>query len=89
MKKSAIMGLTKTITTLTLEAAQAAAQACQARARIIGVPMNIAIVDTATHLLLFERMDGAKFTSINIAIDKAFTAAGHRVPTANYKVSRS
>lgn len=30
-------------------------------------------------------MDGAKLTSVHIAIDKAFTAAGHRVPTSAYK----
>nr|POF13162.1 putative 15.0 kda protein in dhat-dhas intergenic region [Quercus suber] len=29
-------------------------------------------------------MPNAKLTSIAIAIDKAFTAAGHRVPTATY-----
>lgn len=30
-------------------------------------------------------MDGAKLTSVNIAIDKAFTAAGHRLPTSAYR----
>ncbi|KAF2684068.1 DUF336-domain-containing protein [Lentithecium fluviatile CBS 122367] len=45
----------------------------------------IAVVDSACHLLAFERMEGAKITSINIAIDKAFTAAGHRAPTSIYK----
>lgn len=30
-------------------------------------------------------MPGAKLTSIDIAINKAFTAAGHRVPTHMYK----
>ena len=29
-------------------------------------------------------MPNAKLTSVDIAINKAFTAAGHRVPTANY-----
>ena len=42
-------------------------------------------MDSHTHLLAFIRMDGAKITSINIALDKAFTAAGHRVPTSAYK----
>lgn len=79
------MAPTKTISTLTLESAQAAARACEAKARAINVPMNIAIVDASTHLLHFSRMEGAKITSISIAIDKAFTAAGHRVPTSTYK----
>ena len=73
------------IPTLTLAAARAAVEACEAKAREIRVPMNIAVVDSATHLLHFSRMDGAKFTSISIAMDKAFTAAGHRVPTSTYK----
>ncbi|KAJ4321629.1 hypothetical protein N0V94_002829 [Neodidymelliopsis sp. IMI 364377] len=76
---------TKTVPTLTLEGARTAVAAAEQRAKEIGVPMNIAIVDHATHLLSFARMEGAKFTSINIAIDKAFTAAGHKVPTSVYK----
>ncbi|EON67328.1 hypothetical protein W97_06581 [Coniosporium apollinis CBS 100218] len=79
------MAPTKTIETLTLEAAQAAAHACATHSKAINVPMNIAVVDASTHLLHFSRMDGAKLTSIHIAIDKAFTAAGHRVPTSTYK----
>jgi uncharacterized protein GlcG (DUF336 family) len=43
--------------------------------------MNIAIVDSATHLIAFERMEGAKTTSISIAMDKAFAAAGHLMTT--------
>jgi len=37
------------------------------------------------HLLHFERLPGAKLTSIDIAINKAFTAAGHKAPTSVYK----
>ncbi|KAK7514598.1 uncharacterized protein IWZ02DRAFT_468108 [Phyllosticta citriasiana] len=73
------------IPTLTLAAARAAVEAAEAKARAIGVPMNIAVVDSATHLLHFSRMDGAKVTSVSIALDKAFTASGHRVPTSTYK----
>ncbi|TKX24212.1 hypothetical protein C1H76_3514 [Elsinoe australis] len=46
---------------------------------------NIALVDATLHLLHFVRMPTAKLTSIQIAIDKAFTAAGHKLPTANYQ----
>lgn len=76
---------TKTISVLTLEGARTALAAAEARAKEIGVPMNIAITDSSCHLIAFERMEGAKITSINIAIDKAFTAAGHRAPTSVYK----
>jgi uncharacterized protein GlcG (DUF336 family) len=50
-------------------------------ARVQGVPMNIAIVDAATHLVAVARMEDAKTTSTSIAMDKAFTAAGHRMTT--------
>jgi uncharacterized protein GlcG (DUF336 family) len=70
---------------ITLQGARTAIAAAEARANEIGVPMNIAVLDSACHLVAFSRMDGAKITSINIAIDKAFTAAGHRAPTSVYK----
>lgn len=47
-------------------------------AQEIGVPICIAITDEQGLLIAFERMDGAKFTSVSIAQDKAFTAAGIR-----------
>ena len=49
--------------------------ACTKKALEIGVPMDIAIVDESGNLLLFERMDGALIGSVQIAIDKAYTAA--------------
>ncbi|KAE9986132.1 hypothetical protein EG328_006394 [Venturia inaequalis] len=76
---------TKHTETLTLEAAKIAVAACEEKARSMGLAMNIAVVDAATHLLHFSRMDGAKLTSISIAIDKAFTASGHRIGTHLYK----
>ncbi|KAH7359812.1 hypothetical protein BKA66DRAFT_514999 [Pyrenochaeta sp. MPI-SDFR-AT-0127] len=76
---------TKTIPVLTIEGARIALSAAEARAKEIKVPMNIAIVDNACHLIAFARMEGAKVTSINISIDKAYTAAGHRAPTSVYK----
>lgn len=48
-------------------------------------PRSIAVVDAHTHLLTFTRMDGAKITSINTAMDMAFTAAGNRIPTSAYQ----
>ncbi|KAI9725726.1 MAG: hypothetical protein M1828_002609 [Chrysothrix sp. TS-e1954] len=71
--------------TLSLHAAQLATAAATRKAQSIGVPMNIAVVDNTLHLLSFVRLQGAKLTSIDIAINKAFTAAGHRVGTHNYK----
>jgi len=55
----------------------------------MGIDFNIALVDATLHLLHFTRMPNAKLTSIDIAINKAFTAAGHRVPTATYTTSQA
>ncbi|KAH7417995.1 ethanolamine utilization protein eutT [Cadophora sp. MPI-SDFR-AT-0126] len=76
---------TKTQEQLTLEGAKIAVAAAERKAKQIGVDMNIAVVDASTHLLHFSRMSNAKITSISIAMDKAFTAAGHRVGTHTYK----
>ncbi len=69
---------------LTLEGAKIMLAAAECKAKEIGVPMDIAIVDEGGNLLAFERMDGAKITSIDIAINKAFTAAGSRRGTHEY-----
>ena len=66
---------------LTLEGARAVLAAAQRRADEIRVPMDIAIVDDGGHLLVFERMDGAKPASIAIALVKAQAAALRRAPT--------
>lgn len=70
---------------LTLAAARLITSACERKSHQIGVPMDIAIVDSTLHLLQFTRLPGAKLTSIDVAINKAFTAAGHKAPTAVYK----
>lgn len=64
------------------EEAHALIEASTRKANEIGVPQNIAVVDGAGHLVAFRRMDGAKFMAIEIAINKAFTAAGARRPTS-------
>jgi len=66
---------------LTLEGARAVLGAAQRRAEEIRVPMDIAIVDEGGHLLAFERMDGAKTSSIAISLVKAQSAALRRAPT--------
>jgi uncharacterized protein GlcG (DUF336 family) len=69
---------------LTLDDVKKIMDAAETKARSIGVDMDIAIVDDGGHLLMFERMDSAKITSIQVSIDKAFTAAGTRRPTHEY-----
>jgi uncharacterized protein GlcG (DUF336 family) len=66
---------------LTLEGARAVLTAAQCRAREMNCPVDIAVVDEGGYLLVFERMDGAKISSINIALVKAQAAAVRRAPT--------
>jgi len=71
---------------LTLAGAQAVLAAAERRAREIGVPMDIAVVDDGGHLLAFARQDGAKLSSVAIAINKAECAAIRRKPSGPYEV---
>ena len=66
---------------LTLAGAQAILAAAQRRAVEINMPMDIAVVDDGGHLFAFARMDGAKLSSVEIAIAKAHCAAIRRKPT--------
>lgn len=70
---------------LTLEGARAVLAAAKRRADELKVPMNIAVVDDGGHLLVFERMDGAKPSSVAIAMVKARAAALRRLPTGPAK----
>ena len=55
--------------------------AAEQKARGIGHPMVIAIVDEAGVLKAFSRMDGAALLSVQVAQDKAYTAAGFGLST--------
>jgi uncharacterized protein GlcG (DUF336 family) len=59
---------------VTLEQAEQLSEAAKSKAREIGVPMNIAIVDEGANLVSFHRMDNAWLGSIDISIKKAKTA---------------
>ncbi|AWT26741.1 hypothetical protein Csp1_19730 [Corynebacterium provencense] len=77
-----------TITRIDRDDAHALIDAAIERSTQIGIPMCIAVADDSGYLVAFDRMDTAKPTSVSIAIDKAFTAAGARNPTSFYaKVS--
>lgn len=69
---------------LTLSDARIILEGAEAKAKEIGVDMDIAVVDDGGHLLAFIRMDGARLTSIDVAINKAFTAACARRGTHEY-----
>lgn len=64
-----------------LEDARRVLAAGEAKARDIGQPMNIAVADAGGNLVAFARMDGAWLGSIDIAINKAFTARAFDLAT--------
>jgi len=61
--------------------ANAVIEAAAAEASKRGWPMNIAVVDAGANLTAFMRMDGAWLGSIDIAINKAFTAKAFDIST--------
>jgi len=67
---------------LTESGAAAVMAAALGKARAIGIPMSIAIVDAGCNLLLFTRTDLGKPHTVAIAQAKARAAASNRLPTA-------
>jgi uncharacterized protein GlcG (DUF336 family) len=59
---------------ITLNQAEKIVKAAKEKAKQIGVPMNIAIVDEGANLKTFYRMDGALLGCGDIAIKKAKTS---------------
>jgi uncharacterized protein GlcG (DUF336 family) len=66
---------------LTLDIAKKMLDAAEEEADRQGVPMVMAIADSSSNLVAFRRMDGVMLASINIALDKAFTAVMGKQPT--------
>jgi uncharacterized protein GlcG (DUF336 family) len=64
-----------------LATAQRAVAAAAKKAGELGLKMCIAVSDEGGDLKAFERMDGAPKLSIEIAGNKAFTAASYSMPT--------
>ena len=63
-------------------AAHAAAGAAVQAAQAMGVRANVALVDASGVLAAFLRMPGAPLHSVEIAIDKAYTAASFGLATS-------
>jgi uncharacterized protein GlcG (DUF336 family) len=67
--------------TVTLEDARRVIAAAERKAEEIGQPMNIAVVDVGGNLVAHVRMDNAWIGSVDIAINKAFTARAFDIGT--------
>jgi uncharacterized protein GlcG (DUF336 family) len=66
---------------MTLEDARRVIAAAEKKAQEIGQPMNIAVADEGGNLVSHVRMDGAWLGSIDISINKAYTARAFDIAT--------
>lgn len=72
----------KTVRSVSLEDARRVIAAGEVKASEIGQPMNIAVADVGGNLVAHVRMDGAWLGSVDISINKAFTARAFDISTA-------
>jgi uncharacterized protein GlcG (DUF336 family) len=66
---------------VTLEDARKIIAAAEKKAKELGQPMNIAVADEGGNLVAHVRMDAAWIGSIDISINKAFTARAFDIST--------
>jgi uncharacterized protein GlcG (DUF336 family) len=66
---------------VTLEDARKIIAAAEKKAKELGQPMNIAVADEGGNLVAHVRMDEAWIGSIDISINKAFTARAFDIST--------
>ena len=69
---------------ISAEAVSVALEAAIGHAAKLGVKINVAVADSGGNLSGFLRMPGAFVQSIDIAIDKAYTAAGFGFSTKDW-----
>jgi uncharacterized protein GlcG (DUF336 family) len=72
---------TYTKQTLTLEAANTAVAASLTKSKELGVLSVVAVYDEGGTLKALATMDGARFTGVSFAMDKAWTAARRQAAT--------
>jgi uncharacterized protein GlcG (DUF336 family) len=78
------MSQVRQLASISSQAALEVVAAAQRAAEASGQHSAIAVVDAAGHLCVFVRMDGAPAQAIQISQDKAYTAAGFGMPTAQW-----
>ena len=69
------------LSSLSLADARRLIAAGEQKARDLGIAYNLAVVDAGGALIAHARMDGAWLGSIDIAINKAFTARAFDITT--------
>ncbi len=84
MSEQSMMPVAQSTACISPEAVHAALGAALQTAQDLNVTVNIAVVDHAGHLAGFIRQVGAFLHSIDIAIDKAYTAVSFGLPTGQW-----
>jgi len=69
------------LSSISSEAARALIGAALAASREIGFEAAIAVTDAGGHLRSFERSDNCPFLTVDVAIDKAWTAVSFGIST--------
>ncbi len=78
-----------TVNRLSIEDARLLIEGARKKAEQIEVPMCIAVTDDSGNLVAFERMDGGKAHSVDVAVDKAYTAGSARKATHEYNAANT
>ncbi len=73
--------MTHQVVSLSLSDARMLIAAAEKKAKELGIPYNIAVVDAGGDLISHVRMDGAWLGSVDIAINKAWTARAFDMAT--------
>jgi len=66
---------------LTLDDARRVASAAEGKALELGCAVTITVTDAGGHVRAQTRQDGARFGTVNVSANKAFTAAAFGAPT--------
>ncbi|MBD3782584.1 MAG: heme-binding protein [Micrococcales bacterium] len=69
---------------ITLDDALPMLAAARRKAEEIGVKQTLCVVDESANVIALHRLPGARLTGVDIAIAKAFTAAGHERATHKF-----
>jgi uncharacterized protein GlcG (DUF336 family) len=69
---------------ITLDDALPILSAARAKAEELGVKQTLCVVDDGANVIALHRLPGARLTGVEIAIAKAFTAAGHERATHKF-----
>lgn len=70
---------------ITLDVARKLADACYEKAQEMNLKVAISVVDDHGDLVAFNKMDGSLIVSGELSMNKAWTSAALRIPTADFQ----